>query len=74
MRYFDYQSVAREAGISAEDLERLCSLIRQEFPGDDMLFELHVMRACKIIKDGPYTMEQVVADLAPAAVTGTGGM
>ncbi len=71
MRYFDYQGVAREAGISAEDLERLCRLIRQEFPGDDMLFELHVMRACKIIKDGPYTMDQIVADLTPASALET---
>ena len=71
MRYFDYQGVAREAGISAEDLERLRDLIRQEFPGDDMLFELHVMRACSIIKNGPYTMEQIVADLAPASAPGT---
>jgi hypothetical protein len=71
MRYFDYERVAREAGISAEDLGRLCHLIRQEFPGDDMLYELHVMRACRIIKDGPYTMEQIVADLTPAAAAGT---
>ncbi len=71
MRYFDYQGVAREAGISADDLERLCRLIRQEFPGDDMLFELHVMRACKIVKDGPYPMDQIVADLAPASAPST---
>ncbi len=71
MRYFDYQSVAREGGISAEDFDRLCRLIRQEFPGDDMLFELHVMRACRIIKDGPYTMEQIVADLTPASAPST---
>lgn len=66
MRYYDYERIAREAGISAEDLERLCRLIRQDFPHDDMLYELHVMRACKIVRDGPYTMEQIVEDLTPA--------
>ena len=71
MRYFDYEAVAREAGISAENLDRLCRLTRQEFPSNDMLFELHVMRACKIIKDGPYTMDQIVADLAPASAPST---
>lgn len=67
MRYFDYERIAREAGISVGDLERLCRLIRQEFPHDDMMYELHVMRARKIVRDGPYTMEQIVADLTPAS-------
>lgn len=71
MRYFDYQTLAREAGISAEDLDRLCRLIRQDFPHDDMLFELHVLGACRIIGDGPYTMEQIVEDLTPASRSAT---
>ncbi len=71
MDYYDYERIAREAGISADDLERLCRLIRLDFPHDDMMYELHVMRACKIVRDGPYTMEQIVADLTPASTPAT---
>ena len=67
MRYFDYERIAREAGMSAENLERLCRLIRKEFPHDDMMYELHVMRACKIVRDGHYTLEQLFEDHEPAS-------
>jgi hypothetical protein len=66
MEYYDYERIARDAGISAGDLERLCRLIRREFPRDDMMYELHVMRACRVVRDGPYTLEQIVADYASA--------
>ena len=66
MRYFDYQSIADEAGMSAEDLERLCRLVRKEFPYDDMMYELHVMGACRAVRDGPYTLKQVIDGYAPA--------
>ena len=59
MRYYDYERIAREAGISAGDLERLCRLIRQEFPHDDMMYELHVLRACMAIKDGYWTVDEL---------------
>ena len=67
MEYYDYERIAREAGISPGDLERLCRLIRREFPRDDMMYELHVMRACRIVRDGPYTLEEIVQDYAPAS-------
>lgn len=67
MEYYDYERIAREAGISPGDLERLCGLIRRDFPHDDMMYELHVMRACRIVRDGPYTLEQIIQDYAPAS-------
>jgi mRNA-degrading endonuclease YafQ of YafQ-DinJ toxin-antitoxin module len=52
MKYFDYQSVAREAKIPDQKLEKLVNLIRQEFPNDPMMAELHALRACLAIRDG----------------------
>jgi len=43
--YFDYEEVAREARIPAEKLEGLHHLIREEFPRDEMMYELHLLRA-----------------------------
>jgi mRNA-degrading endonuclease YafQ of YafQ-DinJ toxin-antitoxin module len=52
MKYFDYESVAREAKIPEEKLRKLVKLVRQEFPHDPMMAELHALRACLAIRDG----------------------
>jgi hypothetical protein len=52
MKYFDYQSIAREAKIPEPKLRKLVDLIRQEFPNDPMMAELHALRACQAIRDG----------------------
>ena len=41
MKYFDYDSVAREAKIPDEKLRKLVKIVRQEFPHDPMMAELH---------------------------------
>ncbi len=64
-KHFDYHAAAREAGVSPSQLDRLCEEIRQEFPNDDMQFELHVLRACMAIKDGKITIQAALA--GPAA-------
>ena len=51
MRYFDYRKVAEEARIQPDKLATLIS-IRKEFPKDNMMLELHVLRACLAIRDG----------------------
>lgn len=60
MRYFDFESVARAAHIPPEQLQQLCALIREEFPHDDMMYELHVLRACTAIRDGRVPLEQAL--------------
>jgi hypothetical protein len=64
MEYFDYESIAREAQLSAEQLRHICKAVRRDYPDDQMLFELHVLRACSAIRDGRATYEQVVGDTA----------
>ena len=60
MRYFDYEKVAREAHLSSDQLKALCHLIRKEFPTDDMLYELHVLRVCMAIKQGALTIDEAL--------------
>ena len=66
MNYFDYESVAREARLTAEQLRRVAETVRRDYPFDEMLFELHVMRACRAIRDGAVTLAEVVGEAAPA--------
>ena len=66
MRYFDYESVARQAGIQEDELASLREILRAEFPRDDMLFELHVLRACMAVRDGLIALEEL---LPPTSVS-----
>lgn len=67
MRYFNYEKVAREAGIPTDRLAELCESIREDFPTDDMMYELHVLRACMAVRDGYAKLEDILP-LEPAAV------
>lgn len=61
MMYFDYESIAQQAGIQADKLASLREMLRAEFPRDDMLFELHVLRACMAVRDGLIGLEQLLS-------------
>ena len=63
MRYFDYETIARQAGIPADKLALLAKSFAEEEPNDPMLAELHTMRACMAIKGGRLTVEEALDDL-----------
>lgn len=60
MHYFDYEKVARQAHVSLEKLDELRQVIRQDFPKDDMMFELHLLRVCMAIREGVLTLEEAL--------------
>ena len=60
MKYFNYETVAREAKIPPDKMEKLLKLVRQEFPNDPLMFELHVLRACMVIRDGYVKLEDAL--------------
>ena len=66
MYFFDYEKVSREAGISAADLGAICRLVREDYPTDDMMFELRVMRTCRAIGEGFTTVDAVLKREEPA--------
>lgn len=57
---FDYVTVARRAAIPEAQLERLCALVRAEFPSDEMMAELHILRVLLAIERGDTTLEDVL--------------
>ena len=60
MQYFNFAEIASEARIPDDKLDELCEFIRQEFPKDDMMYELHVLRACMAIRDGYIQLEDII--------------
>ena len=50
MKYFDYRSAARTSGIPDETLAQWEAIFRQEYPGDEMMVELRLLRACVAVQ------------------------
>lgn len=69
MEHFDYLTVGRQAAIPEAALHELCDRVRSEFPHDELLYELHVLRACIAIRDGLSRLEDILASL-PASPPG----
>ena len=63
---FDYRSAADRVGIQPEDLARLTTMARAEFPSDEMMVELHVLRAILAVERGDVTMEEILHPRAAA--------
>jgi hypothetical protein len=62
MHYFDFETVARKAGIPADKLEQLVKYFTQEEPYDLVLAELHLLRACMAIQNGQLTLDEALSD------------
>ena len=63
MYYFE--KVAQEAKIPMDRLSEICRMMRSEFPNDEMMYELHVLRACLAVKEGYATMTEILQDALP---------
>ncbi len=47
IEYFDYQKVAREMNVPEAILNKIEKEVKEEFPKDKMMYELHVLRAVR---------------------------
>jgi hypothetical protein len=62
MHYFDYEPVAQEAKLTPDQLRQIVEHVRRDYPSDQMLLELHILRVCRAIRDGAITWEQAVKE------------
>ncbi|OHD67745.1 MAG: hypothetical protein A2W19_13010 [Spirochaetes bacterium RBG_16_49_21] len=47
IEYFNYQKVAREMKVPLSILKKIEDEVKEEFPKDKMMYELHVLRALR---------------------------
>ncbi len=59
---FDYFNAAQRIGLTDVQLNQLCNQVRTEFPNDDMMFELHVLRAILAVESGRTTLDQILQE------------
>ncbi len=63
---FDLEKVKRESGLAPSVLTRIEEKVREDFD-DEMMFELHLIRAIHAVRDGRLTIEQLLEEAAIAA-------
>ena len=57
---FDYKAAADRAGIPEGKLDRLAAIMRAEFPGDETMAELHILRAILAVEQGTASLEDIL--------------
>jgi hypothetical protein len=59
--FFDYVSAANRAGIPRQALEKLREYFHAEFPDDEMMAELHLLRAVLSIERRDTTIDDILS-------------
>ncbi len=59
---FDVEKLKKESALPPDDLARLEAQLREEFPGDEMMLELHLLRVLIAIKEGWITIDEALAE------------
>jgi len=58
---FDYESLAKKIDLPTEKLNQICSLVRSDFPDDEMMFELHMLRVLMALERKDISFEEIVS-------------
>ena len=61
MGIFNLEEIKRESGLSASEIAQLEEQVRREFESDEMMFELHLLRTLKALKEGWVTLEEALS-------------
>jgi len=59
---FDIEKAKKESGLAEGTLKKIEDRLRQEFPDGEMLFELHMVRMFRALKEAWITLEDVIAE------------
>ena len=47
---FDIETAFRRSGLSVKEIEKIKRQVRRDFPIDDMMYELHIIRILNAMK------------------------
>jgi hypothetical protein len=59
---FDLTMLKRASGLTPEELSRLEDQLREEFPRDEMMLELHLLRILEALRKGWITREDALRE------------
>ena len=62
MHSFDYRPLAAELHLTREQLQSLELSVKHDYPKDEMMQELRMLRTLRAIRDGRQTLEGVLME------------
>jgi len=63
--FFDYETVAAEAGISQGDLDALRQHVQADYPDDELMCELRLLRLCHAVANGKCSVAEALRPERP---------
>lgn len=69
--YFDYQKLVDELNINPQQLKELEQLVREDYQGDEMMFELRMLRTLSAIKEGALDIKEALSSFRTLKITGS---
>lgn len=61
MVMFDLEEAKRASGLSPQELARVEEMVSLEFKHDEMMYELHLLRVLKALKEGWVSLEEALS-------------
>lgn len=56
---FNYEAIARRINVPGDTLSEIGKIIRKDFPHDEMMFELHMLRVLMALERKDLTLEDL---------------
>lgn len=63
---FDLARLEQASGLPITVLKQVKQKVKEDFRDDDMLYEIHLVRIFRALKEGRLTVDQVLKEYAPA--------
>ncbi len=54
---FDIETAFRRSGLSVKEIEKIKRQVSRDFPNDDMMYELHIIRILNAMKNGYWKLD-----------------
>jgi hypothetical protein len=54
---YDIEQAFKESGLTKKQIEKIKQEVRNDFPDDEMMYELHVIRVLNAIKKGYWSVD-----------------
>ncbi len=59
---FNYEAIAKRINLPEERLSEIGKIIRKDFPRDEMMFELHMLRILMALERKDLTLEDLLKE------------
>ncbi|MHA2033549.1 MAG: hypothetical protein ACW99Q_29630 [Candidatus Kariarchaeaceae archaeon] len=54
---YDVEAAFKKSGLSKAEIQRIKHQVRKDFPNDDMMYELHIIRILNAMRKGYWKLD-----------------